>query len=82
MALRKIFLAVECADDVERDAMQNLANEISNMRVLNAHELLTMAPLFRANKDAFAKLFKMIAKGGPKALLSMEGAKLLTSFKR
>lgn len=26
MALRKIFLAVECADDNERDIVQSLAN--------------------------------------------------------
>lgn len=81
MALRKITLAVECRDDAERDAFQNLANEISNMRILKASELLAMEPLLKANKEPLAKLFKMVAKGGPKALLSIDGARLLTSFK-
>ena len=82
MALRKIFLAIDCATDDERDAVQNLANEISNLRVLDGSKLLSLAPAFRANKEAFGKLFTLIANGGPKALLSMDGAKLLTSFKR
>lgn len=46
MALRKIFLAVECADDNERDIVQSLANELSNSRILNARTLINMKPMF------------------------------------
>lgn len=81
MALRKIYLAIDCKDDAERNAVQTLANEISNMRALNGAQLISIAPTLYNNKDSLRRLFRLIATGGPKALLSMEGAKALMSLR-
>ena len=81
MALRKIYLAVDCENDAERDAVQGMANEISNMRVLNSRSLISVQPLIQRNGPELKRLFTLIANGGPKALLSMEGARLLMSLR-
>lgn len=77
MALRKIYLAVECYDDIERDKVQELANEISNTRSLKAPSLLNMAPLYYSNREELTKLFSIISTKGVKGLLSIEGGLLL-----
>ena len=77
MALRKIYIAVDCNNDTERDAVQALANELSNMRILNADSLLRMGPVFENNRAELTQLFSMITNGGVKSLLSLQGGLLL-----
>ena len=80
MAYRKVILLIDCDNDQEKATVQSLCDEISNMRVLTGRDIVTMAPKFRQHKEDFIQLFRMISKGGPKALLSIEGAKLLSKF--
>lgn len=82
MALRKIILAVDCDDDNERDAVQQIAQEISDMRVLSAKSMLRMKPMFDSNRNELMQLFYFIANKGIKSLLSFEGGKLLMKFKK
>lgn len=77
MALRKIYLAVECADDNERDAVQVIANELSNMRVMNANSIIKMMPLVEKHRAEFTQLFQMITRDGISSLMSIRGGMLI-----
>nr|DAR14571.1 MAG TPA: hypothetical protein [Caudoviricetes sp.] len=77
MALRKIYLAVECANDQERDAVQGIANELSNMRVMNANSIIKMMPLVEKHKAEFTQLFQMITRDGISSLMSIRGGMLI-----
>lgn len=80
MALRKIFLAVECADDNERDIVQSLANELSNSRILNARTLINMKPMFDKNRNELIQLFDMISKNGIGSILSVKGGMIISKL--
>ena len=77
MALRKIIVAVDCADDNERDIVQDVFQEISNMRILNGSQIKKMVPLIRRNKADLVELFQMITNNGVGSLLSIKGGKLI-----
>lgn len=77
MALRKIYLAVECANDQERDAVQGIANELSNMRVMNASSIIKMMPLVEKHKAEFTQLFQMITRDGISSLMPIRGGMLI-----
>lgn len=81
MALRKIFLAVECADDNERDIVQSLANELSNSRILNARTLINMKPMFDKNRNELIQLFDMISQNnGIGSILSVKGGMIISKL--
>lgn len=77
MALRKIYLAVECANDQERDTVQGIANELSNMRVMNANSIIKMMPIVEKYKAEFTQLFQMITRDGISSLMSIRGGMLI-----
>lgn len=77
MALRKIIVAVDCADDNERDIVQGVFQEISNMRVLNGTQIKKMIPLIKKNKSELIELFGLITKDGIGSLLSIKGGRLI-----
>jgi hypothetical protein len=76
--LRKITIAVDCADDAERDRVQEIATEISNMRILDGRRLTGIWPYVQAHKGDIQQLFSLISEGGIKALVSGKGIQLLT----
>lgn len=80
MALRKIFLAVECADDNERGIVQSLANELSNSRILNARTLINMKPMFDKNRNELIQLFDMISQNGIGSILSVKGGMIISKL--
>lgn len=82
MAFRKIIIAVDCNDDNERDLVQNMANEISNTRMLKASTFLKMYPLIKDNKEDLLELFRLITEGGITSLLSVRGGKLISKFSK
>lgn len=77
MAYRKIYLAIDCEDDAQRDALQKIFNEISNMRVLNATQIQGMYPFFRQHQSELEQIFSLVKNKGVKGLISMQGANLL-----
>lgn len=77
---RKVYLVVECGDDQQKEEVQNVMNDISNMRILTGDRLLAMYPFFKKNQRELASLFGMIAKNGIRSLFSMQGAMLLKSL--
>lgn len=80
--LRKIIIAVDCADDSERDRVQQIATEVSNMRILDGHKMVGIWPYIQAHKGDIQQLFSLITEGGIKALLSGKGVQLLTRLTR
>ena len=80
--LRKIIIAVDCADDNERDRVQQIATEVSNMRILDGRKMVGVWPYIQAHKGDIQQLFSLISDGGIKALLSGKGVQLLTRLTR
>lgn len=75
--LRKIILAVECENDQEKELVQQMANELSNMRVLKSKTIINMLPIFNNNRQELMQLFSMVSKDGVKSLLSIQGGLLI-----
>lgn len=80
--LRKIIIAVDCADDNERDRVQQIATEVSNMRILDGRKMVGIWPYVQAHKGDIQQVFSLVSEGGIKALLSGKGIQLLTRFTR
>ena len=80
--LRKIIIAVDCADDAERDRVQAIATEVSNMRILDGRRMTGIWPYVQAHKGDIQQLFSLISEGGIKALMSGRGIQLLTRLTR
>lgn len=80
--LKKVFLAIECADEKQRDEAQLILNELSNARVITADKIIKAYPLFKAREPQIRQLFGIVAQSGVKGLLSMQGASLLTQLIR
>lgn len=78
--LRKVYLVIECADDTQKDAVQQALNDISNMRVLHGDNIQSMYPFFKIHQKELMQLFEMIKKGGVKSLFSIQGGTLLSKL--
>lgn len=75
--LRKIYIAVDCENDEQRDAVQAAFNELSEMRIFKGVDIVQMQPMLRAHSEDFAQLFNMVAHGGIKSLLTIRGGMLI-----
>lgn len=75
--LRKIYLAVDCDDDAQRDAVQSAFNELSEMRMFRGADVVQMHPMLRAHSADFTQLFNMVTHGGIKSLLTLKGGMLI-----
>ena len=78
--LRKIIIAVDCADDNERDRVQQIATEVSNMRILDGRKMVGIWPYVQAHKGDIQQLFSLISEGGIKGIVSGRGIQLLTKL--
>lgn len=74
---RKIYIAVECDNDQEKEAVQQLAKEISNMGVLKSKSILRMVPVFNKHQNELIELFRMVSEGGARALFSIKAGNLI-----
>ena len=80
--LKKVFLAIECADEKQRDELQPILNEISTMRVVTAEQILKAWPMIKARQNEIKSLFTLVSTNGVKGLMSVQGASLLTQLMR
>lgn len=80
--LKKVFLAIECADEKQRDEAQLVLTEISNMRIIDADKLIKAYPMFKQRETEIRQLFAIVSQNGVKGLLSMQGASVLTQLMR
>lgn len=82
MALRKLYIVVDCEDDEQKNAVQNALNELSNTRVLTSRSIISMYPFFKKHQAELVELFGMIKNGGIKSLLSVRGGTLINNLRR
>ena len=80
--LRKITIAIDCADDQERDMVQDIMAEISGMGILSANSIIGMYPFLKANRAQIFELFGMVSKNGIKSIISAKGISMLTQLTR
>ena len=80
--LRKITIAVDCANDQERDKVQEIMAEISGMGVLSANSIIGIYPFLKANRAQLYELFDTVSKNGIKSLISGKGISILTQLAR
>lgn len=80
--LKKVFLAIECADEAQRDELQPILNEISTMRVITAEQILKAWPMIKARQGEIRNLFSLVSNNGVKGLMSVQGASLITQLMR
>jgi hypothetical protein len=80
--LRKITIAVDCANDQERDMVQDIMAEISGMGILSANSIIGMYPFLKANRAQIFELFGMVSKNGIKSIISAKGISMLTQLTR
>lgn len=78
--LKKVFLAIECADEKQRDEAQLVLNEISNARVITAERLIKAYPIYKQREPEIRQLFAIISQSGAKGLMSMQGVSLITKL--
>ena len=78
--LKKVFLAIECADEKQRDEAQTILNEISNARVITAERLIKAYPIYKQREPEIRQLFAIISQSGAKGLMSMQGVSLITKL--
>ncbi len=82
MALRKLYIAVDCEDDEQKNAVQTALNELSNTRVLTSRNIISMYPFFKKHQSELIELFGMIKTGGIKSLLSVRGGTLINNLRK
>lgn len=80
MALRKLYIVLDCENDQEKEAVQQMLNELSNMRVTTGRQIVNMWPALQRNKQDLMTLFSMIRQGGVKSLLSVKGGILINKL--
>lgn len=80
MALRKLYIVIDCTDDAQKERVQHVLDEISNMRAFDGNDVIKMKPMFDKNKTVFTKIFRAISQGGTAGI--MKCLPLLAQLKR
>lgn len=62
--LRKIYLAVDCATEEEKEQVQDIFRELSGMQIVTGRQLLAMWPMFKRKQNDLIGLFRTIASEG------------------
>lgn len=81
MALKKLFIVIDCDNEQEEQAAQEAFKQLSNMRILTAKKLITYYPILKSKEGTIRKLFDMVTSGGVKSLMSIQGMSLIKSLK-
>ena len=79
MALRKLYIVIDCENDEQKEAVQTAFNELSNTRALTSRTIISMYPFFKKHR---VELFGMIKNGGVKSLLSVRGGTLINNLRK
>lgn len=78
--LRKVFLAIECANEEQHAAAQKILNEVSNTRVITAERLIKAYPMYKQRENEIRQLFGLVSSNGIKGLMSAQGVSVLTKL--
>lgn len=66
-------MVVDVDDESQRDRLQLIANDISNLRILKGKFIEFIHPMLMKNQEEFRKLFQLTATHGfgPKTMLTI-----------
>lgn len=68
---RKIILVVDCADDKEKELVQDIANEISGTFNMKGSDLISFYPFVKKNKALLYSAVKTVARDGKKGMMKL-----------
>lgn len=71
MAHRKIILAVDCDNDQQQQAVQEIAKEISSTFQISASDLISFYPFVKKHKALLYSAVKTVSKEGKKGLVKL-----------
>lgn len=77
---QKVYIVIDFDNDEQKKMVQAELNELSNARVLTGAKLCSMIPMFRAKKNDIFEMFRMIASGGIKSIMSIRGAQIVKNL--
>lgn len=80
--LRKLYMAIDCTDDQQKEQVQQVLAELGGMNLISGTQILKIYPYFRAHQREIMELFTMIAKDGPSVVVSFRGAMLVNSLRK
>ncbi len=72
--LRKISIGVDCADDAERDKVQEIANALTATAQMNGKQAIAFYHLYMQHRGKAAAVFNFIKRNGlPGPIAKMMG---------
>lgn len=71
MAHRKIIIAVDCDNDQQQAAVQQIAREISNTFQMSATDLINFYPFIKKHKALLYSAVKTVSKEGKKGVVKL-----------
>ena len=80
--LKKITLVIDVQDEAQRDRVQQIANEVSNMRAINGNQIENMYPLFRRYENDLRQIFYNVSRNGFGAQTMMAIGKMASKMIR
>lgn len=80
--LRKIYIAVDCVDDAQKERIQKIAEEISGMRIFDGNMIEGVYPQLNAKKVEIYNIVKLLKEEGVRGLKSMKFLSLLSNMLR
>lgn len=81
MAYRRIFIAVDCRNEAEVEAVQQFAKELSQAMQLKSTDVLRLAPAIRKNRDLLTHTIRTIATDGLKGIMKV-APYFISNFKK
>lgn len=61
--LRKIYIVIDCENDSQKESVQQIMNDLSNMRLIDGKNIESMYPFFKLHQGELMQLFNMVRKG-------------------
>ena len=78
--LRKIYIAVECRDDAQKERVQKIAEEISQMRMFDGDALESIYPELKKRKQKISEMIHYIMVNGVQGVKSFKFIGLLSEL--
>lgn len=80
MALRKIYIAINCQDDAQKERVQKIAEELSGIYQIDGAMLEAVYPQLQKKRNEIYWIIQHIKENGVKGIKSMKFISLLSSL--
>jgi hypothetical protein len=71
MAFRKVYIAIDCANEAEFEQVQNVAKVMSNIFRFRGDDVLAMYPIVAKNGEVISATVRTIAQEGMRGVAKM-----------